>query len=173
MTTDMATGMTRPAQAPTPATAPTRIPTPAQPPPPPLHISYIWQWDIRFSYEQAGLRHEFSTMDHIFTLHSSTEYHKCKKGRVSCAFIDYCKAFDLTDRVSLWVKLLNHGANGKILGVIQNIYHKAKSVVEIDITYQTSSPVTLGCDKEKIYPRVYLQYILTISSPQWVNSTMV
>ena len=83
-------------------------------------------------YEQAGFRPEFSTMDHIFTLHSIIEYYKCKKGRVYCVFIDYSKAFDLIDRASLWVKLLKHGVNGKILGVIQNIYQKAKSVVKID-----------------------------------------
>ena len=74
-------------------------------------------------YEQAGFRPGFSTMDHIFTLHSIIEYYKCKRGRVNCAFIDYSKAFDLIDCASLWVKLLNHGVNGKILGVIQNIYH--------------------------------------------------
>ena len=73
-------------------------------------------------FEQAGFRPEFSAMDHILTLHAIIEYYKCKKGRVYCAFIDYSKSFDLMDRASLWVKLLNHGVNRKILSAIQNIY---------------------------------------------------
>ena len=71
-------------------------------------------------FEQAGFRPEFSTMDHIFTLNAIIEYYKY------CAFIDYSKAFYLIDRASLWVKLLNHGVNGKIISVIQNIYKKSE-----------------------------------------------
>ena len=45
--------------------------------------------------EQAGFRPEFSTMDHIFTLHSIIEYYKNKNRRVYSAFVDYSKAFTL------------------------------------------------------------------------------
>ena len=45
----------------------------------------------------------------MFTLHAIIEYYKNKKGRVYCAFVDYCKAFDRIDRASLWAKLLKKG----------------------------------------------------------------
>ena len=74
-------------------------------------------------FEQAGFLPESSIMNHFFfTLHSIIEYYKGKKGRVYCTFIDYSKSFDLTDRASLWIKLLKHDVNVKILPVMQYIY---------------------------------------------------
>ena len=81
--------------------------------------------------EQAGFRQEFSTIDHIFTLHAIIEYYFKKKKKLYCAFIDYRKAFDFVDRASLWSKLLSSGINGKILRVIHNLYNGAKSCVKL------------------------------------------
>lgn len=83
----------------------------------------------RMGVEQAGFRKDFSTLDHIFTLHAIINYYRNKRGRVYCAFIDYSKAFDLIDRSSLWYKLLNNNINGRVLNVIKSIYSKAKSCV--------------------------------------------
>ena len=111
-------------------------------------------------YEQAGFRPEFSTMGHTFTLHSIIEYYKCKKGRVYCVFIDYSKAFDLIDRASLWVKPLKHGVNGKILGVIQNIYQKAKSVVKIDDKISNLFACNIGVRQgENLSPILFAIYL--------------
>ena len=86
--------------------------------------------DEKLGFEQAGFSPEFSTLDHVFTLHAIIEYYKNKKGRVYCAFVDYSKAFDRIDRASLWVKLLKNGVNGKIIQVIYNMYKNAKSCVK-------------------------------------------
>ena len=111
-------------------------------------------------FEQAGFRPEFSTMDHIFTLHAIIEYYKCKKGRVYCAFIDYSKAFDLIDRASLWIKLLNHGVNGKILSVIQNIYNKAKSSVKINDKISNFFSCNIGVRQgENLSPILFAIYL--------------
>ena len=64
-------------------------------------ISEYMYDDNKMGLEQAGFRPDFSTMDHVFTLHCIIEYYKNKNGRVYCAFVDYSKAFDLTDRSSL------------------------------------------------------------------------
>ena len=80
--------------------------------------------------EQAGFRPEYSTMDHIFTLHGIIDYYLQMKGRVYVAFVDYTKAFDLIDRSSLWLKLIKNGVKGKILNVIHNMYNNAKSCVK-------------------------------------------
>ena len=45
--------------------------------------------------EQAGFRANYSTVDHVYTLHAIIDWYlKVKKRRVYCAFIDYKKAFD-------------------------------------------------------------------------------
>ena len=49
-----------------------------------------------------------------------------------CAFVDYSKAFDLVDRLSLWTKLLQFGITGKLFRVVQNIYKSIKSCVMIN-----------------------------------------
>ena len=82
--------------------------------------------------EQAGFRHEFSTIDHIFTLHALIEYYSVRKKKLYCAFIDYKKAFDFVDRSFLWSKLISNGINGKILTVIRNLYSGAKSCIKLD-----------------------------------------
>ena len=85
----------------------------------------------KMGVEQAGFRPGYSTMDHIFTLHCIIEQYKKKKnGRVYVAFVDYSKAFDLVERSSLWVKLLQNGIKGRIVNVIRNMYDNAKSCVK-------------------------------------------
>ena len=81
--------------------------------------------------EQAGFREHYSTLDHIYTIIMSSLINQTlsKKKRVYCAFIDYRKAFDSVDGISLWSKLLNSGISGKIFTVITNIYGDTKSCV--------------------------------------------
>ena len=56
--------------------------------------------------EQAGFRSGYSTIDHIFTLHTLVDLYLYKKERLYCAFIDYKKAFDFVDRTLLWQSIL-------------------------------------------------------------------
>ena len=81
--------------------------------------------------EQAGFRPKHSTLDHIFALHVLSNYYINEKKQLYCAFVDYSKAFDLVDRVSLWQKLLANGISGKAFKIIYNIYEKAKSCVKV------------------------------------------
>ncbi len=80
--------------------------------------------------EQAGFRAGYSTLDHMFVLHSLIELYLAHKKRIYCAFVDYKKAFDLVDRSSLWLKLISSGLNGNVVKVVYNIYDKAKSCVK-------------------------------------------
>ena len=79
--------------------------------------------------EQAGFRHGFSTIDHIFALHCIAAYYTAKRKRLYVAFLDYKKAFDLIDRQALWSKLLQSGIRGQVLDVIRNLYNRAKSCI--------------------------------------------
>ena len=80
--------------------------------------------------EQAGFRENYSTFDHMFTLHALVDFYLHRKKRIYCAFVDYKKkAFDFIDRSSLWSKLISSGINGNIIRVIFNMYDKAKYCV--------------------------------------------
>lgn len=79
--------------------------------------------------EQVGFRFKYSTLDHIFTLHSLLDLYLFNKKRLYCAFVDYRKAFDSVDRVSLWQKLIDIGIKGKVFNIIKNLYNDAKSCV--------------------------------------------
>ena len=79
--------------------------------------------------EQAGFRSGYSTMDHIFSLHAIFDWYLKRRKRVYTAFVHYKKAFDLIDRSSLWLKLIDNGINGKLLRVVKDIYKKSKSCV--------------------------------------------
>ena len=84
----------------------------------------------KLGVEQAGFRKGFSTIDHIYTMHTLLDLYLQNGNRIYCAFIDYKKAFDLIDRSKLWLKLLDIGINGKLFNVIHNLYQNAKSCVQ-------------------------------------------
>ena len=79
---------------------------------------------------QAGFREGYSTIDHIYVLNSIIDFYLHHKKKIYACFVDYRKAFDSVDRVSLWGKLLSTGINGKILTVIKNLYSNAKSCIK-------------------------------------------
>ena len=81
---------------------------------------------------QAGFREDYSTLDHIFSLHCLIDILLSKKKRVYTAFVDYKKAFDSVDRCSLWSKLINLGIKGKVFTVIKNMYENAKSCIRLN-----------------------------------------
>ena len=114
----------------------------------------------KVGYEQAGFRPEFSTIDHIFTLHAIIEYYKSKNSRVYCAFVDYRKAFDLVERSSLWIKMLKEGVNGKILAIIRNLYMKAKSCVRCKNDLSSFFSCNIGVRQgENLSPILFAIYL--------------
>ena len=90
--------------------------------------NFLDQHDI-IEENQAGFRSGYSTLDHIFTLHSLIEILKFKKTKLYCAFVDFSKAFDSVWRGGLWMKLLGNSINGKIFQIIFNLYQNIKSCV--------------------------------------------
>jgi sorting nexin-29 len=80
--------------------------------------------------EQAGFREGHSTTDQIFILHTMIQLYVKNNKRLYCAFIDYEKAFDTINRQKLFLKLLKYEINGKILGVIKDLYTKTKACVK-------------------------------------------
>ena len=121
--------------------------------------NYLYSNDL-IGNEQAGFRPEFSTLDHIFALHSIIDYYKNKKGRVYCAFVDYSKAFDSIDRISLWMKLLQHGIDGRVFDVIQYMYQHAKSCVIVQDKLSSFFPCNNGVRQgENLSPILFAIYL--------------
>ena len=95
-----------------------------------VRLSFYIEGSGLLGEEQAGFRDGYSTLDHIFVLHSLLELYLSKKKRIYCAFVDFKKAFDLVDRSSLWAKMISVGINGNVIRVVYNMYENAKSCVK-------------------------------------------
>ena len=67
--------------------------------------------------EQAGFRTGYSTIDHIFTLHTLIKLYLNTGKRIYSAFIDHRKAFDYVNRMLLWKSILKYNINGKVFSV--------------------------------------------------------
>ena len=67
-------------------------------------------------------RQNYSTLDHVFSLHALLELLKSQKQKLFCCFVDFSSAFDKVWRTGLWNKVIQHGINGKIFRVIRNMY---------------------------------------------------
>ena len=87
--------------------------------------------------EQAGLKSDFSTIDHLFVLKSLADLYLSKRKRLYCCFVDYKKAFDTINRSTLWSKMLASGILGKLFDIIKNMYEKAKSSVALTAEKQS------------------------------------
>ena len=66
----------------------------------------------------------------------------------------------MTDRISLWKKLIDCGINGKVLRVVKNIYTKAKSCVKIGNKISDFFPCRIGVRQgENLSPLLFALYL--------------
>jgi hypothetical protein len=78
---------------------------------------------------QAGFKHGYSTIDHMFTLMSCVQKQLTQKRKLYVAFVDFEKAFDSINRHLLWPVLLKNGIKGKLLRCIKSMYFNVKARV--------------------------------------------
>ena len=83
--------------------------------------------------EQGGFTKGKSTADHIFILQSLISKYLCKKGgRCYSVFVDFSKAFDSIPHAHMFYRMVTENLHGRIVGVLQNMYSKLKSCVQVD-----------------------------------------
>ena len=93
-------------------------------------------------------------------LHNIIQVYTASKKKHYCAFIDYKKAFDMVDRCSLWSKLIAAGINGKVLTVIYNLYHNAKSCVRDNNSLSEFFKCHMGVRQgENLSPLLFALYL--------------
>ena len=81
-----------------------------------------WTEDNKMLNEaQAGFRQGYSTIDHVSTLLALVQKQLLNHGKLYVRFIDFKKAFDLTDRNTLWLILTKNGIRGKMYEAVRNM----------------------------------------------------
>ena len=93
---------------------------------------YIWaEENNKINEEQAGFRKNYSTIDHIYTLHSiaSNCLYGQRRSKLYAAFIDFQKAFDTINRDKLWDVLKKIGVSTKMIAILKAMYINVKAIV--------------------------------------------
>ena len=79
---------------------------------------------------QFGFQKGKSTTDCIFILHSIISKILNSKEKLYCVFIDFEKAFDKIDRVTLWQKLIQANVSSKIVKSLKAMYSVVKACIK-------------------------------------------
>ena len=93
---------------------------------------YNWaEENNKINEEQAGFRRNYSTIDHIYTLHcmASNCLYGSKRSKLYAAFIDFQKAFDTINREKLWEILKKIGVSTKMINILKAIYLHVKAKI--------------------------------------------
>ena len=96
--------------------------------------SRLYNWaesNNKINEEQAGFRRNYSTVDHIFTLHTiaSNCLYGNKRSKLYAVFIDFQKAFDTVNRDKLWKILEKIGVSTKMITTLKAIYSYVKAII--------------------------------------------
>ena len=113
----------------------------------------LYKWmenENKILENQAGFRKEYTTIDHIFTLHAIAQSCLSRKGRkLYVAFVDFKKAFDSVNHVKLMECLQNEGVQGKFYEILKTMYQSLISCVRIKGTcsdfFHCPKGVRQGC----------------------------
>ena len=81
------------------------------------------------SKNQFGFQKGKSTTDCIFILQSIISKVLDSKQKLHCVFIDFEKAFDKIDRMTVWHKLILENVSSKIVKALKSMYSVVKNCV--------------------------------------------
>ena len=82
-------------------------------------------------YNQIGFRKGFRTSDHIFTLKTVVDKAFANKKKLYVCFVDFKKAYDTVWRNGLFYKLLKAGISPGFVQLMQSMYSKLQSCVQV------------------------------------------
>ena len=93
---------------------------------------YHWaEQNNKINEEQAGFRKNYSTIDHIYTLHcmATNCLYGSRRSKLYAAFIDFQKAFDTVNRDRLWEILVKIGVSTKMVTILKSMYSAVKAII--------------------------------------------
>ena len=93
---------------------------------------------------QFGFRQGRRTCDPIFIINSAIQYYKKKSIPIYACFVDFQKAFDSVNHAHLWTKLASLGVSSTMITLLQNMYAKAVSVVQVNEEVSSQFPCLNG-----------------------------
>ena len=95
---------------------------------------YSWlEENNKIVENQAGLRRNYSTTDHKFSLYAFIEKSLNKKGqKLYVAFIDFKKAFDSVNHERLFSIINDEGVSGKLFITLRAMYKSLVSCIRLD-----------------------------------------
>ena len=110
--------------------------------------------------EQNGFRKNRSCEQHIFSLVTLIKNNLVSKKSVYTTFVDFRKAFDVTDRQLLYYKLLKGGVYGPIFEIIRQIYQNNTSVMRLNGHLSNELSTTQGLRQgDNLSPCLFNYYI--------------
>lgn len=130
--------------------------------------------DSKLSPSQAGYRHGYSTIDHLFVMQQLIEKSNEFQSQVAFGFIDYEKAFDSIEHPYLWIALKNDGVPSKYIKIIKKIYENSKTCIKIN--NQLSRPIKIergikqGCPvSPKCYTATHEMIMNSLTEPKGIQ----
>jgi len=101
-----------------------------------------------------------STVDNSFVLHGVIT-HMIKQGKkLYCSFIDFSKAFDYVERITVWAKFIKLGIRGKMWTVLKSIYSHVKSRVRFNNNLGNEFSCFLGVRQgESLSPFLFAMFL--------------
>ena len=93
---------------------------------------------------QNGFRRGRSCAQQIYSLFATVQ-RSCSKGQsIFASFIDFSKAFDLTDRNLLYYRLISYGIKGNILNLIKEMHTNTVSKIRLNGVYSGDLVSNIG-----------------------------
>ena len=105
---------------------------------------------------QAGFRRDYSTSNHLLTLHVIIDILR-KRKQIYCAFIDFSQAFNKVWSVGVWHKLLQNSICGKYT-VIYNMYQKIKSMISHNGAFSEAFSSEIGVRQGENKSQPFFQF---------------
>ena len=96
-----------------------------------MRLSHYCEDNGLMEDNQIGFRRGFRTADHVFTLKTLIDKSFANKKKLYTCFVDFKKAYDTVWRNGLFFKMLKSKINPGFVQLLQNMYSKLRSCVQI------------------------------------------
>ena len=113
--------------------------------------------------EQAGFRKGYTTIDNMFILQGIIHKYLTRKRKLYVGFVDFKKAFDTVDRLTLWKILEMYGMKGRMLNILKDMYSSVWYCVKCNGSctnlFKCNRGLKQGCKASPIIFSLLISYV--------------